>query len=436
MSAFVPTNIIVFGASGDLAKKKIYPALYSLFNDNMLHPGTNIIGYSRSVMNCPQFHSHLTPYLRCRLRSPESCSVVQDDFLEKCSYVYGDYDNMSVLRDYLSNQHESKNQLFYLSLPPSMYETVTERIPSMFSQDGWNRVIVEKPFGHDLQSFYDLSAHVNQYVADDDLYRIDHYLGKELVENITTLRFENPVFHALWNRQYIDEVAIRCFEDFGIEGRKYFDQSGILRDIVQNHLLQVLALIAMERPLSENSEHHIREKIKVLRATQIDDRHTILGQYQPYPFQDSNTETYARIKLHVNTDRWKGVPFVIEAGKGMNQRCVEVVIRFKKSYHWQNANALVIRIQPHTGITLRITNKSPGYGHELQEQNMDFTYERSFPDTYIPDAYEKLILDCIRGDQRMFTSFEELEQSWRILDPILYNEQKRITYPFGHPPCI
>lgn len=433
-------HVVVFGASGDLAKKKIYPALFSLYNERLLPTNTKVIGYARTNMTTPQFHERIGHHLKCRLKSPhnDTCDLNALYFLDECSYVQGGYTSfdMQVLQHVLStdeNTFSINNRLFYMSLPPSMYLQVAEIMPTLYSKKGWNRVIIEKPFGRDVSSSQMLTDSINKYVAEGDVYRIDHYLGKELVENITTLRFQNTIFRALWSREYIDSVHIQCWETIGIENRGYFDEYGITRDIIQNHLLQILALIAMEDPSSSSISTEKASVLKSIIPAQPED--AIFGQYDSYIQHgcvkpNSTTETYAQMKIFIDNERWQGVPFIVEAGKGMPEKKVEIRIVFKSSAN-EPKNELVLRVQPNEGIMLKINSKIPGFEKATSTDTLNLSYESHV----IPDAYEKLLMDAFHGNQEMFISSQELHASWIALDNVIQaNIQPRI-YTFGRP-CI
>lgn len=442
-------HVVVFGASGDLARKKIYPALFSLYHDRMLPMNTKVVGYARTNLTDSMFHERIAGPLKCRLSNPkQSCDVEMHYFLDDCSYVQGgyskegDYEKLHSSLKFSEMGYQVANRLFYLSLPPSMYPDVTRHLPLLKSDSGWNRVIIEKPFGKDLSSFYELSSHINRYVDESSLYRIDHYLGKEVVENISVLRFANPILQPLWSKEFIDSIEIRFHEDIDIGDRAYFDEFGIVRDVIQNHVLQILALVAMEPPSEFSAIEYQREKVNLLKCvTLADSMNVVYGQYDTYSQHThvkvgSTTETYAAICLYIQNERWQGVPFFVHAGKGLQEKCVEISVRFRK--HLQQTpfiqtapNELVIRIQPNESIKLKINNKVPGFQKEVDKQAMEMVYETSYENRYIPDAYEKLLLDVFQGEKRMFISYHELEESWRILEPLLSCEKEVIRYPFG-----
>eukprot|EP00455_Lapot_gusevi_P031099 TRINITY_DN3359_c0_g1_i2.p1 TRINITY_DN3359_c0_g1~~TRINITY_DN3359_c0_g1_i2.p1 ORF type:complete len:545 (-),score=173.34 TRINITY_DN3359_c0_g1_i2:97-1731(-) len=452
-------SLVVLGASGDLAKKKTYPALYALYRQGLLPPTVNIVGYARSAMSDLDFRNHLQTKV---LRGGSAEQLAH--FLARCHYVSGLYDSrqaFSNLNDVLLNLERdstsgpSANRLFYFAIPPSIYADVAGALqPTCLSTTGWNRVIVEKPFGRDMASFQELNHVLMDHFHEEQIYRIDHYLGKEMVQNLLTVRFGNGVFEPLWNRHYIQSVVITFKEDLDLQGRGgYFDHYGIIRDIMQNHLAQILSLVAMEPPATLDAEDIRDEKVKVLKS--IDpltlDR-LVVGQFGPDEAktrggylddatvpQDSVTPTFAAAVLYVNNSRWEGVPFILKCGKGLNERKAEVRIRFKsvpgRLYRDRAPpNELVLRVQPDEAIYLKLVTKKPGLSTSLLQSELDLTYKsRGYPVQY--DAYERLILDAIRGDHYLFVRTDELEWSWRIFTPVLHRlESERIQpfiYPFG-----
>lgn len=428
-------TVIILGASGNLAQKKIYPSLFSLYNDKLLPQDTKVVGYARSHFTPIQFEDHISQNITCRLKNYDilKCKETTSAFFRACSYIQGDYTSLSNLIGYLkasTNGNDEKGRIFYLSLPPSQYPNVIAKLPDAFTKTGWNRVIVEKPFGHDMSSCRDLTKHINNFIPEESQYCIDHYLGKDMVENILYMRFQNAIFEPLWNHQYIHDIEIKCYEDFGVEGRVYFDETGITRDIVQNHLLQILCLVAMEPPKNIFNQSFTNEKIKVLKSVlNVATNHVVFGQYETYN-GNPYAETFVALTLYINNSRWQGVPFILKAGKGMSERCVEITIRFKT-----HPNILVIRVQPNASIKLKIVSKSPGYDGGTFTQDMLIDYQDPKD---LPDAYEKLILDCFHGQKRLFMTNDELEQSWRILDDVIQNKNNIniFKYPFGTTPIL
>ncbi|KAG2405052.1 Glucose-6-phosphate 1-dehydrogenase [Vigna angularis] len=424
-------SIVVLGASGDLAKKKTFPALFHLYLQGFLPPEeVHIFGYARTKISDDELRDRLRSYLvPGKGVSPQQLEDLEK-FLKLIKYVCGSYDSEDGFRlldkeisehEYLKNSVEGlSRRLFYLALPPSVYPSVCKMIKTccMNKSDlgGWTRVVVEKPFGRDLQSAEELSTEIGKLFEEPQIYRIDHYLGKELVQNLLVLRFANRFFLPLWNRDNIDNVQIVFREDFGTEGRGgYFDQYGIIRDIIQNHLLQVLCLVAMEKPVSLKPEHIRDEKVKVLESVlPIRDDEVVLGQYEGYTDDptvpdESNTPTFATVILRIHNERWEGQK--------------------------QGRNEFVIRLQPSEAIYMKLTVKQPGLEMSAVQSELDLSYGQRYQGVTIPEAYERLILDTIRGDQQHFVRRDELKASWQIFTPLLHRiddgEFKPIPYKTG-----
>ncbi|PAA91876.1 hypothetical protein BOX15_Mlig009613g1 [Macrostomum lignano] len=451
--------IIVFGASGDLAKKKIYPTLWWLFRDKLLPSNTHFVGYSRSNLTVDNLRSNAMPYLNAK----DSEWTQLDEFFKRNSYVQGSYDKpedfIRLNKFIVDNFSACSNRLFYLATPPSQFISVATNLKAHCTaeSDGlWNRLIVEKPFGKDLDSSEVLAKHLSSLFSEDQIYRIDHYLGKEMVQNVVVLRFANRVFSPLWNRDNIANVVVTFKENFGTEGRGgYFDEFGIIRDVMQNHLLQILCLIAMERPISMEANDIRDEKVKVLRCMRplsLDD--VVVGQYvadpengKPGYLDDptvpagSITPTYAVAALYVDNERWQGVPFIVRAGKALNEKKCEVRIQFKDviadilpsgAVH---RNELVLRVQPNEAVYMKLMTKRPGMGFGAEETELDLTYNRRFTDLKLPDAYERLLLDVLVGSQINFVRTDELREAWRVFTPALHAlESQRVAphpYPYG-----
>ncbi|GMJ05498.1 glucose-6-phosphate dehydrogenase 2 [Hibiscus trionum] len=461
-------SITVVGASGDLAKKKIFPALFALYYEGCLPKHFTIYGYARSKMTDAELRNMVSKTLTCRIDKRENCGEKMDEFLKRCFYHSGQYDseeNFAQLNKKLK-EHEGgrlSNRLFYLSIPPNIFiNAVKCASTSASSGNGWTRVIVEKPFGRDSESSAALTKALKQYLSEDQIFRIDHYLGKELVENLSVLRFSNLIFEPLWSRQYIRNVQLIFSEDFGTEGRGgYFDHYGIIRDIMQNHLLQILALFAMETPVSLDAEDIRNEKVKVLRSMRplrLED--VVIGQYKShskggvtYPAytddntvpKDSLTPTFAAAALFIDNARWDGVPFLMKAGKALHNKRAEIRVQFRhvpgNLYNRkfgtdldQTTNELVIRVQPDEAIYLKINNKVPGLGMRLDRSNLNLHYAARYSKE-IPDAYERLLLDAIEGERRLFIRSDELDAAWSLFTPVLAElEEKKIIpeyYPYG-----
>ncbi|XP_057777011.1 glucose-6-phosphate 1-dehydrogenase, chloroplastic-like isoform X2 [Salvia miltiorrhiza] len=461
-------SITIVGASGDLAKKKIFPALFALYYEDCLPEHFTIFGYARSKMTDAELRNMVSKTLTCRIDKRENCGEKMEQFLKRCFYHSGNYDseeNFAEL-DRKLKEHEAgriSNRLFYLSIPPNIFvDAVKYASLSASSVNGWTRVIVEKPFGRDSESSAALTRSLKQYLEEEQIFRIDHYLGKELVENLSVLRFSNLIFEPLWSRKYIRNVQLIFSEDFGTEGRGgYFDHYGIIRDIMQNHLLQILALFAMETPVSLDAEDIRNEKVKVLRSMRpirVDD--VVVGQYkshtrggQSFPGytddktvpKDSLTPTFAAAALFIDNARWDGVPFLMKAGKALQDKRTEIRVQFRRvpgNLYNRNfgtdldraTNELVIRVQPDEAIYLKINNKVPGLGMKLDRSNLNLLYKARYSKE-IPDAYERLVLDAIEGERRLFIRSDELDAAWLLFSPVLNEiEEKKVIpeyYPYG-----
>jgi len=445
-------DIIILGASGNLAQTKIFPALFALFSQGLLSDNVKFFGFARSKISQTEFKEQIMRNLTCRYTPDHSCGDFIEKFLENCQYCSGKYDSKDGFIDLDSLLRKNSARLFYLALPPEIFPTVTKYIglAGLLKSTSWTRVVIEKPFGRDRASSDDLNSELLKELTEDQIYRIDHYLGKEMVQNIMVLRFANQIFKPLWNSKYIRCVEIDWQESIGVEGRGgYFDNYGIIRDVVQNHLLQLLTLIAMDEPESLNADVIRNQKLKVLHDIQtIKVEDIILGQYNTYTDDpqipdDSTTETFANIKLKIDNDEWRDVPFVIRAGKALDSKNSEIRILFRRpeSNIFCNmeecppANELIIRIQPDEGIHFNIVSKVPGLKMQFQEKDLDLSYKSAFVDTVIPEAYESLLLDVINGEKALFIRNDELEAAWDIFTPALKeiekNKIKPKIYTFG-----
>lgn len=440
-------TVAVLGCTGDLAKKKTYPALFALFLHDHMPEGTVVVGYARSDLD----DARLRETLRERLKGPPE---KVEAFLARCFYERGAYEDASradvfgglgrrMSRFERERDAVAGHRIFYLALPPSVYPPVCANIrESCMSSGGWTRVIVEKPFGRDLKSSEALSGGIAALFTEAQLYRIDHYLGKELTQNLVVMRFANRFLAPLWNRDNISNVQIIFKEPFGTQGRGgYFDQYGIIRDIIQNHLLQLLCLVAMEKPCSLSPDDIRDEKLKVLRCIEpVSTDNVALGQYTNGPegpaYLDdptvpagSRAPTFALTVLQVNNERWEGVPFIVEAGKALNEHKCEIRLQLKdvpgdlfaaqRVNGRQARNEFVVRLQPDPAIYMKMTVKEPGLGMELAQSELELLYTEKYEDTPIPEAYERLILDCINGDQQHFVRRDELAAAWKIFTPLL-----------------
>ncbi|MEJ3404017.1 glucose-6-phosphate dehydrogenase [Rathayibacter sp. YIM 133350] len=446
-----PSALVIFGVTGDLSRKKLMPAVYDLANRGLLPPGFGLVGFARRDWEDQDFmqivHDSVEQYARTEFREE-----VWEQLAQGIRFVPGTFDDdaaFETLKNTLDELDRDRgtmgNHAFYLSIPPKAFPQVTEQLRRSGlaeKKDGqWRRVVIEKPFGHDLQSARELNQVVGSVFPQDAVFRIDHYLGKETVQNILALRFANQLYEPIWNSNFVDHVQITMAEDIGVGGRAgYYDGIGAARDVIQNHLLQLLALTAMEEPISFKASDLRAEKEKILSAVRLPEdlsTATARGQYaggweggekvlgfleEEGMNPDSTTETYAAVKLEIGTRRWAGVPFYLRAGKRLGRRVTEIAVVFKRAPQqlFQGSqtsmlgqNALVIRVQPDEGITIRFGSKVPGAGMQVRDVTMDFGYGHAFT-----EAYERLILDVLLGEPPLFPRHEEVELSWKILDPI------------------
>ncbi len=451
-----PCALVVFGVTGDLARKKLIPAVYDLGNRGLLPPGFVLLGFARRDWGDGDFEQLARAAARDHSRT-EFRDDVWRRIADCVRFVPGSFDDNDTFDDLdrtlidLEASHGiAGNAAFYLSIPPVAFPQVLKQLDrtamaSSADQSGWRRVVVEKPFGHDLASSRELNNLVDSVFRPSEVFRIDHYLGKETVQNLLALRFANTWFEPVWNSNFVDSVQITMAEDVGIEGRAaFYDSAGAARDVLQNHLLQLLALTAMEEPVSFDSESLRVEKRKVLRAISLPEdkaAFTVRGQYEQgwlagqrvrgYLDEDgippgSRTETYVAVRLGVETRRWAGVPFYLRTGKRLPRRVTEIAVVFKRAPHLPFAktdtaelghNQLVVRVQPDEGITLRFGSKVPGSAMEVREVSMDFLYGSSFTESS-PEAYERLLLDVLLGDTTLFPDHNEVEASWQVVDPL------------------
>lgn len=450
-----PSGLVIFGVTGDLSRKKLMPAVYDLANRGLLPPGFGLIGFARRDWKDQDFEQVVHDSVRAHARTPWSEEVWRQ-LATGIRFVAGDFDDDAAfdklkltIEELDRDRGTNGNHAFYLSIPPKSFPQVTRQLSRSGlaepKADTFRRVVIEKPFGSDLQTARELNDVVESVFPPDSVFRIDHYLGKETVQNILALRFANSLYEPIWNANYIDHVQITMAEDIGVGGRAgYYDGIGAARDVIQNHLLQLLALTAMEEPASLDAADLRSEKERVLAAVRIPadlGKHTARGQYvggwqggekvlgfleEEGMNPESETETYAAMRLDINTPRWSGVPFYLRAGKRLGRRVTEIAVVFKpapqqlfgqRQTSSLGPNAIVIRVQPDEGVTIRFGSKVPGPGMQVRDVTMDFGYGHSFTEDS-PEAYERLILDVLLGDPPLFPRHEEVELSWKILDPI------------------
>ena len=434
------TTIVIFGASGDLTKRKLIPALYSAFLKNRLPDQFNIVGNSRSEFSHDEFRDKLLSEMA--EFAPNHDTSRWDEFAQRLWYVPGNVkseDYFTELDGFLKEQEGGDaNRLYYLSTAPFLYEPILENLHTTnmnTDPNGWRRVVIEKPFGYDLESAEKLNEKVHEVFEESQVYRIDHYLGKETAQNLLYFRFANTVFEPIWNRNYIEMVQITVAESVDVGTRaSFYDSAGIIRDMFQNHLLQLLALTAMEPPSSFGATALRNEKVKLWQAVHPVPLHdTVRAQYNGYTeLEDvedgSETPTYAALKLHIGNWRWDGVPFYLRSGKALKRKTSEITLQFKNPPHQMfrtqqmdpiNTNKITFCIQPDEGVRLGFEAKVPDDAHHLQTVHMDFRYADSFNGAEIPEAYERLLLDAIQGDAALFTRSDGIESQWGIVDPIL-----------------
>lgn len=464
--------LVIFGATGDLTRRKLMPALFELDVLRMLPGKFVILGVGRSPISDNDFREHNDKALKNAITRVADKKKIKG-FLDRLFYMQADIQNeesymalsekLHLLRKQNSMQHF--NLIFYLSTPPSLYEVIPRLLANASlnnESEGWKRIIIEKPFGYDLQSAIQLNESLKKSWKENQIYRIDHYLGKETVQNVLVTRFSNGIFEPLWNRNFIHHVEISSAENFGVGNRAgYYDQSGALRDMVQNHLLHLVGLIAMEPPASMDADAIRNETVKVFHSLRpISEKdvaeNTIRGQYTQSTIKgkkvnayrsetgvsaDSQTETYAALKFYIDNWRWGGVPFYIRTGKHLPTRVTEAVIHFKPTPHYlfaqqescNSCNQLIIRIQPDEGILLKFGMKTPGAGFNVQNVSMDFHYN-DLSDVRIPDAYERLLLDAMIGDSTLYARIDAVFAAWKFIQPVLDAWKNNPDIPlYGYP---
>jgi glucose-6-phosphate 1-dehydrogenase len=453
--------LVIFGATGDLTRRKIFPALYALASRRLLPERFAVVGVARTEQTAKQWTAEMKKAVQEHGRD-EFDADVWNELAEGLRYVATEFADdggedrvVEVLRELDESRGTEGNRLYYLAVPPDAFETIVHELGERRSTDGWVRLIVEKPFGNDRASAKRLNEILNRHFAEDEIFRIDHYLGKETVQNMLALRFANGIFEPIWNRQFIDHVQITVSESIGIEGRAgFYEQAGVIRDVFQNHLLQLVALTAMEPPIDFTADSVRNEKVKVLRSLHTPGPKSIVrGQYgpgvvegeevpgyreEPVVAGSSTTETYIAAKLYVDNWRWADTPFYVRAGKRLPRRETTIAIQFQRAPHPPFAeiagdglrpNVLLIHVQPDEGVSLAIGAKVPGAGMTIRTVHMDFLYGGAFR-TSLPEAYERLLLDAMLGDATLFTRADEVDEQWALVDSVVASWQRdRPSFP-------
>jgi glucose-6-phosphate 1-dehydrogenase len=468
-----PCILVIFGATGDLTARKLVPAIYNLQRENLLPANFACVGFARRKKSNEEFRQEMHEAVSRFSRNKPIDDKIWENFSEQLFYHESNFDSdegYDGLNKYLKELDEKLgtrgNRVFYLSTQPSFFPEIVEKLKKhdlIYEPDDesgkWSRVIIEKPFGHDHGSAVALQKHIMQYLNESQVYRIDHYLGKETVQNLLVFRFANSIFESIWNNRHIDNVQITVAEDIGIGTRgRFWEEAGMLRDIVQNHMMQLLSLVAMEPPVNLNANSIRDEKVKVVQSIRPIDmdqlgKYVVRGQYGPGYIngenvssyreednvaRDSSVETYVAMQLYIDNWRWAGVPFYLRAGKRLPKRATEIAINFKEApgflFKQENkkpdSNVLVIRIQPDEGISLKMNCKVPGMNGPIQPVKMDFRYGSYFGATP-PEAYERLICDCMADDSTLFARSDEVVASWNLITPILerWQEEKPSNFP-------
>ena len=456
-----PCALVIFGASGDLTQRKLFPALYALAYRRLLPERFAVVGVARTEQTTAQFAALMKAAVKRHARDPFTQSV-WDELTRGLRYVAADFANEAAEDDLdqvvaeLEAKHSlGGNRVYYLAIPPQAFETSVNEIGERQDHKGWTRVIVEKPFGHDARSAHKLSELLHRWFREEEIFRIDHYLGKETVQNMLALRFANGIFEPVWNRQFIDHVQITVAESMGIEGRAgFYERAGAIRDVFQNHLLQLLALTAMEPPIDFTADAVRTEKVKALRSLHTPGPKSVVrGQYgrgwieaaevRGYREEDgvapgSLTETFVAAKLYVDNWRWADTPFYVRAGKRLARRETTIAIQFQRAPHppfqaiageGLRPNVLLIHVQPDEGVSLAIGAKVPGAGMSIRTVHMDFLYGGAFREG-LPEAYERLILDAMLGDATLFTREDEVDEQWKLVDAIVGTwSRDRTSFP-------
>lgn len=450
------TTLIIFGGTGDLARRKLLPALFQLGCKGRLPDNLRIVGFARQQRSDDGYRGLMGESVR-EFGSLAPHADEWTDFAKNLFFlpgdldVPGDYANLQSRLKELEEGQEPANRLFYLSVAPRFFEAAIANLGSSGLagepglgriEHGWRRAVIEKPFGRDLDSARTLNDAVGRVFDESQVYRIDHYLGKETVQNLLVFRFSNTIFEPLWNRNYVDNIQITAAEEVSVEDRAgYYDNSGVVRDMVQNHLLQLLTMVAMEPPNAMDANSLRNHKIEVLRAIRRWEpadatQNTVLGQYKGYLEErgvasGSSTPTFAALRLYVDNWRWQGVPFYLRTGKSMAEKVTEIVIQFKRPPHMMfsvadaddlSPNSLALCLQPDEGVHLRFGVKIPDQGMIMDSKDMSFHYDSAFKDQDIPEAYERLLQDALEGDASLFIRSDHIEQAWRIVEHLLENQ--------------
>ena len=458
-----PCVVVIFGATGDLTKRKLMPALCRLLGQGCLE-SVHILGIGRNPMSEEEFQGMVHEALESSKKTEHLDEQQWHKFAERLHYMAGELDNgntysqVSERLEELAKEGASRNHLFYLATPPSLFSMIVKQLgeSKLAHEEGhWSRIVIEKPFGHDLESAKALNAELLQVFKESQVYRIDHYLGKETVQNILVFRFGNSMFEPIWNRNYVDYVEITAAEAVGVGSRAgYYEEAGALRDMVANHLLQLLTLTAMEPPVAFDADNVREEKVQVLRSTrrlkpeQVAER-TVRAQYESYKEEEgvkpgSQTETYAAVEFQIANWRWSGVPFYVRTGKHLGRQLTEIAIHLKRTPQAlfartpdeeMDPNVIALRLQPNEGITVNFGAKRPGFEMQTAMVHMDFCYKSGFG-VESPDAYEMLLLDVMQGDATLFIRSDEAEAQWRLITPIeeawaSQGQPKLTTYEAG-----
>lgn len=450
----LPTSIVIFGASGDLTQRKLIPSLFNLCRKDRMPKRFEIVGHSKTPFTHDQFRAHLADGVK-QYASFKYTQKEWDEFAGYLFYQEGGYDDAAdfqKLAEFLKKwENGAGNRIYYMATPPGLFTNIIEELGATGQLDesnGWRRVVIEKPFGTSLATAHKLNEQIHKTLGEQQIYRIDHYLGKETVQNILVARFANTIFEPLWNRNYIDNVQITVAETVGVGHRAgYYDSVGVMRDMFQNHLLQLVSLVAMEPPASFKADALRNEKVKVLSSIQpVHGKNialnTVRAQYNGYRKEDgvkpdSTTATFAAVQLQIDNWRWQGVPFYLRSGKFLKEKVSQIIIEFKPPPHLLfphaktklTPNVLVLYLQPDEGLHWRFEAKVPDTTADMRSVDMEFHYAEEFGAAAIPESYERLLLDALNGDASLFTRADEVETAWGLVDPILHAWESEQTPP-------